>query len=157
MFCMRPSFGAFVNMPSVRGKKMHMGQIFREEDVVPVTFVELQDKEVDFGVGEKVKVSGRSRGRGFQGVIKRHGFKGGPGSHGTKHTHRTGGSIGATGPQRVFPGVKMAGRMGMQKVNVENLVVVAYDKDRNLLALRGALPGVRGSAVTVHKAETKSE
>ena len=137
-------------MNYVQGKKIKMGQIFREEEVIPVTFVELDDDSADFVVGEKVKVSGRSKGRGFQSVTKRHGFSGMPKSHGQKHTHRTSGSIGATGPQRVFPGVKMAGRMGMTKVNVRNLEVVAYEKARKLLAIKGALPGMRGSRVTIY-------
>ena len=132
---------------------MKMGQVFREEEVVPVTFVKLESDEADFEVGEKVKISGKAKGRGFQGVVKRYGFKGAPKTHGTKHTLRAGGSIGATGPQRVFPGVKMPGRMGGQKVNL-NLEVVAYQKDRGLLLIKGALPGMKGSKVKIFKLDS---
>lgn len=133
-----------------------MGQVFREEDIVPVTFIELADETVDFTVGEKLRIVGKSKGRGFQGVVKRHGFHGGPGSHGQKHTLRAGGSIGSTGPQRVFPGVKMPGRMGGTKVNLKNVEVVAHEKERNLLLIKGALPGMKGSAVKIYKNQKES-
>ncbi|MFH1694462.1 MAG: 50S ribosomal protein L3 [Patescibacteria group bacterium] len=138
-------------MDYTEGKKIKMGQVFREEDIVPVTFIELADETVDFTVGEKLRIVGKSKGRGFQGVVKRHGFHGGPGSHGQKHTLRAGGSIGSTGPQRVFPGVKMPGRMGSTKVNLKNVEVVAHEKERNLLLIKGALPGMKGSAVKIYK------
>lgn len=139
-------------MDYTEGKKVKMGQVFREDEVVPVTFVDITDENpADFVVGEKVKITGRSKGRGFQGVVKRHGFAGGPKSHGQKHTLRTPGSIGATGPQRVLPGVKMAGRMGGEKVNLKRVEVVAYEKDRGLLLIKGALPGMRGSKVRIYK------
>lgn len=143
-------------MTYVTGKKMKMGQVFREEEVVPVTFIQLEDAEADFEVGEKVKISGKAKGRGFQGVVKRYGFRGSPKTHGTKHTLRAGGSIGATGPQRVFPGTKMPGRMGGQKVNLE-LEVVAYEKDQGLLLIKGALPGMKGSKVRIVVEEKKQE
>lgn len=136
-------------MSYVKARKLKMGQIFREEEVIPVTLLTLEE-DTDFQVGEKVKITGKAKGRGFQGVVKRHGFGGGPKSHGTKHTHRAPGSIGATGPQRVFPGVKMAGRMGGNNVTVKNMEVVGFDKERKLLMLRGAVPGARGGIVKVH-------
>jgi len=129
-------------MTYIKAKKMKMGQIFKDDIVIPVTFISIdKNADTEFEVGSKLKVSGKSKGRGFQGVVKRHGFHGGPKSHGQKHTLRAPGSIGSTGPQRVFPGVKMAGRMGNETVTIKNLEVIAFDKDRSLLALKGAVPG----------------
>ncbi len=105
--------------------------------------------ESEFEVGDKVAVSSISKGKGFQGVVKRHGFHGGPRSHGQKHSEREPGSIGAGGYQRVFKGRKMAGRMGGDRVTVKNLVVVAFDKENNQLFVRGAVPGRRGTLVEV--------
>lgn len=102
-----------------------------------------------FSVGDTVSVSGVTKGKGFQGVVKRHGFHGGPASHGMKNTHRTPGSIGATGPQRVFKGTRMAGRMGSDRVTVKNLTVLAVDPKENLLLVSGAVPGRRGTLVEV--------
>ena len=102
-----------------------------------------------FVVGDKVNVSGVTKSKGFQGVVKRHGFHGGPASHGMKNTHRTPGSIGATGPQRVFKGTRMAGRMGSDRVTVKNLTVLAVDPKENLLLVSGAVPGRRGTLVEV--------
>jgi len=137
-------------MTYVKAKKLKMGQIFKDEEAVPVTFVSLDsDVDAEFEVGSKLKVSGTSKGKGFQGVVKRHGFAGSPKSHGTKHTLRAPGSIGSTGPQRVFPGVKMAGRMGGVTSTVKNLEVVSYDKDRKLLALKGAVPGNKGGELKI--------
>lgn len=103
----------------------------------------------EFEAGDKVAVSSISKGKGFQGVVKRHGFHGGPRSHGQKHSEREPGSIGAGGYQRVFKGRKMAGRMGGDRVTVKNLVVVAFDKENNQLFVRGAVPGRRGTLVEV--------
>lgn len=102
-----------------------------------------------FKEGERVKVSGTSKGRGFQGVVKRHGFHGGPKTHGQKNRHRAPGSIGATAPQRVLPGLRMAGRMGGERVSVKNLKIVAIDAERNLLFIEGALPGNTGSLLEI--------
>ncbi len=102
-----------------------------------------------FAEGDKIAVSAISKGKGFQGVVKRHGFRGGPGSHGMKNTHRTPGSIGATGAQRVFKGVRMAGRMGGDCITVKNLTVIAVNKDENILLVSGAVPGRRGTLVEV--------
>jgi len=106
--------------------------------------------EIDsFEVGDTVIVSGTSKGKGFQGVVKRHGFHGGPRSHGQKHSEREGGSIGATGPQRVFKGKKMPGRMGGDRTTIKNLKVLEIDKDNGLMYISGAIPGRRGSLVEV--------
>lgn len=98
-----------------------------------------------FSPGDKVEVSGISKGKGFQGVVKRHGFKGGPRSHGQKHSEREAGSIGATWPQRVLKGKRMAGRMGGDRIMVKNLKIVAVDAENNKIMVSGALPGRKGT------------
>jgi len=103
----------------------------------------------DFSVGDKVNVVAISKGKGFQGVVKRHGFHGGPKSHGQKDRHRAPGSIGASWPQHVIKGMKMAGRMGGDRITVKNLEVVEVDKENNLIALKGAIPGRRGTLVMI--------
>lgn len=102
-----------------------------------------------FEPGEKVSVSALSKGKGFQGVVKRHGFHGGPRSHGQKHSEREPGSIGATNMQRVMKGMRMAGRMGGGRVTVKNLKVVEVNPQENLLVLKGAIPGRRGTLVEI--------
>ena len=102
-----------------------------------------------FEVGDIVEISATSKGKGFQGVVKRHGFAGGPRTHGNKHHERTPGSIGAQGPQRVLKGVRMAGRMGADRVTVKNLKVLQVDKENNQLVLKGAVPGYRGTLVEI--------
>lgn len=102
-----------------------------------------------FEEGDRTDVSGVSKGKGFAGVVKRHGFAGGPASHGSRF-HRAPGAIGQCAtPSRVFKGRKLPGRMGGQQVTARNLLVVQVDKERNLLLLRGAVPGPRGSLVVV--------
>ena len=102
-----------------------------------------------FSEGDVVTVAGISKGKGFQGVVKRHGFSGGPGSHGQKHSEREPGSIGSTGPQRVFKGVRMAGRMGGDRISVSNLKIVRIDKENNQILVSGAIPGRRGTLVEI--------
>jgi len=102
-----------------------------------------------FEAGDTVKVSGTVKGRGFQGVVKRHGFKGAPKTHGTKHAHRQPGSIGAVWPQRVVKGTRMGGRMGGNRVTIENLKVIKVDKDKNQLFIKGAVPGARGALLEI--------
>jgi large subunit ribosomal protein L3 len=103
-----------------------------------------------FEAGQKVDVSGKSKGKGFAGVMKRHGFKGLSSSHGTQRKHRSPGSIGACAtPGRVFKGVRMAGRMGAVKTTVQGLTVQSVDNDKNLLLIKGAIPGPNGSLVVV--------
>lgn len=104
-----------------------------------------------FQEGDKVKVSGLSKGRGFQGVVKRHGFGGGPKTHGQKNRHRAPGSIGSTAFQRVVPGRRMAGRMGNDRITVKNLKIVAIDAEKNLLFVKGAVPGSRGGLLEISK------
>lgn len=137
-------------MTYVKARKIKMGQIFRDEEVIPVTLISIEKgAKAVFEVGSKVKISGKSKGRGFQGVVKRHGFHGGPKSHGQKHTLRAPGSIGATGPQRVLPGTKMAGRMGNTTTTIKNLEVASFDEKMGLLMLKGAVPGRRGSELKI--------
>lgn len=126
-----------------------MSQVWDNTRVTPVTFIAVQ-KDHDSALselkkGDKIKVSGVSKGRGFQGVVKRHGFHGGPQTHGQKNRLRAPGSIGATAPQRVIKGKKMAGHMGAKKVTVKNLEVVEVRPEERILLVRGAVPGaVRG-------------
>jgi len=117
------------------GQVFERGQILKASDV--------------FEAGQKVNVTGLSKGKGFQGVVKRHGFHGSPASHGHKDQLRMPGSIGAGGPQRVFKGTRMAGRMGGDQVTVKNLEVVSIDEANNIVAIKGAVPGSRGSYVRI--------
>lgn len=196
-------------MKYLLGKKMHMGQLFKEGGaIVPVTYVEVlpctvaavkkdpqgrtvavlgtgvgknlaraQEKQFAnmgpfvrleevhieegslevgavftaevFVPGELVNAVGTTKGRGFQGVVKRHGFGGHPTTHGHKDQVRKSGSIGAGGIQRVFKGMRMAGRMGGNQVTVKHLEVIAVDAANNMVAVKGALPGARGTEVTL--------
>ncbi len=102
-----------------------------------------------FSEGENVRISGTSKGKGFQGVVKRHGFKGGPRSHGQKHSEREAGSIGSAGIQRVIKGMRMAGRMGGDRVTIKKLKVILVDKENNAIYIKGAIPGRRGSWVEI--------
>lgn len=103
-----------------------------------------------FAPGDEVKVTGTSKGKGFQGVVKRHGFHGAPKSHGHKDQERMPGSIGAGGVQRVFKGKRMAGQMGDAQVTVSGLSVAAIDPEKNILYIKGALPGARNGLVMVY-------
>ncbi len=102
-----------------------------------------------FVEGEIVKVSGMSKGKGFQGGVKRHGFHGRRATHGVKHEHRTIGSTGSRFPQHVIKGRKMPGRMGYERVSVKNLKIMKVDKDNNLLVLKGAVPGRTGALLEI--------
>ena len=102
-----------------------------------------------FAPGDKVKVIGVSKGKGFQGVVKRHHFHGHPPTHGHKDQERMPGAIGAGGVQHVFKGTRMAGRMGGARVTVRGLTVVAVDKEKNRLLIKGAVPGARNGFVMI--------
>lgn len=107
---------------------------------------------IDVGVfepGDKVKVIGTSKGKGFQGVVKRHGFHGSPASHGHKDQLRMPGSIGATDAARVFKGTRMGGHMGSDRVTITNLEIVEVDKEKGQLLVKGAIPGARNSLVMI--------
>ena len=106
-----------------------------------------------FEAGQKVDVVGTSKGKGFAGVMKRHNFKGVSASHGAHRNHRKPGSIGASAtPSRVFKGMRMAGRMGGERVSVLNLTVHSVDAEKGLLLIKGAVPGARGRLVFVRNA-----
>jgi large subunit ribosomal protein L3 len=104
-----------------------------------------------FAKGDLIQLSSVSKGKGFQGVVKRHGFKGGRRSHGQKHSEREAGSIGGGGRAggRVIKGMRMAGRMGSDRVTLKNVYVVAVDPEKNQIYVRGAVPGRRGTLVEI--------
>jgi large subunit ribosomal protein L3 len=102
-----------------------------------------------FKEGDLVSVSGVSKGKGFQGGVKRWGFSGRPSTHGTKHEERTLGSVGASTPSRVIKGKKMPGRTGGERVTIKNLEIVKIEPEKNLLYIKGAVPGSRGSLLEI--------
>ncbi len=110
-----------------------------------------------FKAGDTVDVSGTSKGRGFAGVVKRHGFRGGPKTHGQSDRHRAAGSVGSTTtPGRVLKGLRMAGRMGGQRVTVQNLSVLQVDPERNLLLVQGSVPGPNDGLLVIKVARKAS-
>lgn len=120
-----------------------------DESLKPGTEVTLDQV---FSIGDAVKVTGTSKGKGFAGVVKRHGFHGGPKTHGQSDRHRAPGAIGSgTTPGRVYKGKKMAGHMGVDKVSVRNLEVVGVDKEKNMLSVKGAVPGPTGGLLKIEK------
>jgi large subunit ribosomal protein L3 len=128
-------------------------RVLREFRVADGAEVKVGDKvSVDlFAAGDRISVSGISRGLGFQGVVKRHHFRGGAATHGSMF-HRAPGSIGASAfPSRTLPGMKAAGHMGADRVTVRNLQVVRVDAGNNLLVVRGSVPGAGGSIVVIRK------
>ncbi len=109
-----------------------------------------------FEQGDFVDVTGISKGKGFAGTVKRHGFAGGPKTHGQSDRHRAPGSAGAgTTPGHTFPGMRGPGQMGNKRVTVQNVQIALVDPERNLLAIKGAIPGARGSLVLVREAVKK--
>lgn len=142
----KPARGHFKNVPPTR----HLRE-FKAEDISQVEVGQSFDLTI-FAEGEKLSVTGISKGKGFQGVIKRHGFKGGPGAHGSRF-HRQPGSIGnSTSPGRVFPGKKMAGQMGAKRVTTRNVEIQKVIPERNLLLLKGPVPSHNGALVELRKA-----
>ena len=135
--------------------KKHLKE-FRVEAVDAYT-VGQEIKADVFAAGEMIDVTGISKGKGFQGPIKRHGQSRGPESHGSRY-HRRPGSMGACSyPGRVFKNKKLAGHMGSVKVTVQNLEVVRVDADKNLILVKGAIPGPKGSMVTIKEAVKSSK
>ncbi len=127
----------------------------REFDVVdPDSYEEGQKIDVSiFTVGDKVDVTGVSKGKGFAGGVKRHNFRGGPKTHGQSDRWRAPGSVGAgSTPGRVFKGTRMAGRMGNSQVTVQNLRIALVDPDKNLLAIKGAIPGGKNGLIIIREA-----
>ena len=100
-------------------------------------------------IGERISVSAVSKGHGYQGVVKRHHFSGAPKTHGHKHDLRSPGSIGSTDAQRVFPGKRMAGRMGADRVTILNLEIVHIDKESGIVMIKGAVPGARNGIIEI--------
>ena len=124
---------------------------FKIEDVKEASDIKVGDK-FDLSVfkaGDNITVSSVSKGKGFQGVVKRHGFKGGPRSHGQKHSEREPGSISQGLRTSIRSGMRMAGRMGGNRVTVKNLKVMQIDPQNNVLLLKGAVPGRRGTMVEI--------
>jgi len=147
----KPVAGQFKHLDKDHQRPKHVRELRVDEtDAYEVG----QQVSVDlFEAGELVDVTGVSKGHGFTGVIARHNFKRGPKTHGSDH-HRAPGSIGAgTYPGRVWKGTKMAGHMGNERVTVKKLKVVRIDADRNLILVRGAVPGARNSLLIVQKAK----
>ncbi len=123
---------------------------FRSEDI-DISKYKVGDK-IDLSIfkeGDLVKISGISKGKGFQGAVKRWGFAGKNATHGVKHEHRGIGSVGSRFPQRVVPGRKMPGRMGGERITVKNLKIMKIDKENNLLVVKGAVPGRRGTLLEI--------
>lgn len=139
----------------ILGKKIGMSQIFSENGTVtPVTVISVDSDASVFSEGETVKVSGLSKGKGFQGAMKRHGFHGMPASHGHKHVKRHVGSIGQRFPQHTLKGMRMAGRMGGTRVTVRGLKIITVDKEKNVLAVDGAVPGRRGAKLEIREQQS---
>ena len=139
--------GHFAKANTTPKRKLVEFELFSEEknlgDVVTVSV---------FQEGDYVDVAGTSKGKGFQGVVKRHGFAGSAQTHGQKSRLRAPGSVGAASwPSRVFKGIRMAGRMGGDRVKVQNLRVLKVYEDKNLLVVSGSIPGAKGSYVIVDK------
>lgn len=145
--------------------KPRAGQ-FKQADVKPLrhvrefrTFPEVSKLKVGdelnaslFQEGERVKIRGISKGKGFQGVVKRHGFGGGPKTHGQSDRYRAPGSVGSSSyPSRVLKGIRMAGRMGNDRVTVRNMQVVKVDADNHIVMVKGAVPGAKNGLVLISK------
>jgi len=125
---------------------------YLKEFKFPVTEETKVGESVDvntFTVGDKVRITSFSKGKGFQGVVKRHGFAGGPRSHGQKHSEREPGSIGSTGPQRVFKGTRMGGRMGNDKVTTHDVEIIKIDTENNKIYVKGGVAGRRGTLIEI--------
>ena len=129
-------------------------KILKEIPVEGEAEVGVEIKVNIFAEGDYVDVTGKSKGKGFAGVIKRYGFHRGPESHGSRH-HRNVGSLGSMDAARVFKGKKMPGRMGGDRVTVQNLVIADVLPEQNLILIKGAIPGAKKSIVTVRSAKKK--
>ena len=144
----------FIKLKEKKIKKTQKGKPFRylrefKGDISKYKVADIIDASI-FQEGDKVKISGISKGKGFAGAVKRWGFKGRlSATHGTKHELRTLGSIGSSYPERVVKGKKMPGRMGGERVTVRNLKIAKVDKEKNLLAVKGAVPGRKGTLLEI--------
>ena len=143
----KPEAGQLKDLPKVATIRE-----FRVDNVDDYTVGQTLSIEDVFAAGDDVDVTGVSKGKGTAGVIKRHNFRRGPKTHGSDH-HRAPGSIGpGTTPGRVYRGLRMAGHMGDEQVTVKNVRVIRTDPERNLLLVKGTLPGARGALILVKKA-----
>jgi large subunit ribosomal protein L3 len=143
----KPRAGQLKGLPSVKQTRE-----FRLDDLSGYSIGQTLDVSL-FEAGEEVDVTGVSKGKGFSGTVKRHGFRRGPETHGSD-SHRQPGSIGAgTYPGKVFKGTGMAGRMGNDRVTVKKMTIVRSDAARNLLLIKGSLPGARNGMIIVRKAK----
>jgi large subunit ribosomal protein L3 len=140
-------------MQKIHVKKVNMTQVWKDDRAIAVTVVRFAGPDAEKALfdtlqeGDRVGVSGISKGKGFQGVVKRHGFHGGPQTHGQKNRLRAPGSIGSTAPQRVIKGRRMAGHMGQDRVTLRNIPIVAVDTEGQRVSVKGAVPGMRGTLV----------
>lgn len=133
-----------------KGKEFRYLREFRNKEL-GIENYEL-GKKIDVSIfkeGDRVLVSGISKGKGFAGVVKRWGFAGKDTTHGTKHEMRMPGAIGSATPSRVVKGKKMPGRMGRERVTIKNLKIVKVDKENNLIAVQGAIPGTKGTLLEI--------
>ena len=143
----KPEAGQLKNLPQVANIRE-----FRVDDIASYTVGQQIGLADLFAEGDLVDITGTSKGKGFAGHIKRHHFHRGPKTHGSDH-HRAPGSIGpGTTPGRVYKGMKMAGHMGDERVTIKKVQVVRADADRNLILVRGSVPGPRNSLIIVKKA-----
>lgn len=131
---------------SMAGKEFkHLREFKTEKEYKVADLVDLNQ----FEEGQKVMVSGISKGKGFQGVVKRHGFHGQIATHGFRHTQRTPGSIGTTGMDKVMKGRKMPGRMGNKRISIKGLKIIKIDAENNLLFIKGSVPGRKNTLLEV--------
>ena len=160
-----------IGFEEVKPKRLTGGQLghLKNNELPPLRFLRefrVKDPQVNegdklevgdvFSIGEQVDVVGTSKGKGFQGAVKRHGFRGGPKTHGQSDRQRATGSIGSTTtPGRVFKGKRMPGHMGFERVTIHNLRVEYVDAERNLLGVRGAIPGPKGGVVMIKEARKR--
>jgi len=136
--------------PKKTGKKFRYLREFRIEDENQFKAGDVIDVSV-FNEKDTVKATATSKGKGFAGVVKRYNFKGAPASHGHKHVQRHAGSIGQRFPQRTLKGMRMAGHMGAVQSTVRGLKIAKVDKEKNMLLIRGAVPGIDGTVVEIRE------
>lgn len=138
-------------MKKLTGKKMKMTSIFKDGKHLGVTPIQLNEAAdmTDLKAGILIRITGTTKGHGFTGVVKRYDFKGGPQTHGQKNRLRAPGSIGNTSPQRVIPGRRMAGNMGMDTVTTINVPLVEVNAEKKVVMVNGAVPGTIGREVTI--------
>lgn len=145
--CKKPAAGHFAKAGVTPKRTLKEVRVSNDTDVKTGDEI----KADIFAIGDRVDIVGTSKGRGFAGAIKRHGFAGGPGGHGS-HFHRAPGSIGQSAdPAKVYKNKRMPGHFGSSKITIQNLEVMNVDSDRNLLIVRGSVPGANGGLVMVNK------